>query len=233
MSAQVRAKKRVKCTLEQMARAIEAVRSGNLSKKAAAKAYAVPRTTLLDKLAGRVPKPATPPGWKPTLTCAEEANLVRYAKLMFEIGYPLTKREFLKEVKHILDIDGRETPFKNNLPGHHWFELFRKRNPEMTMRTPMGLGQERAKINIDMISSWFDGVINYLVKEVPDHDRLLKNPRRIFNADESGFPLCAKSNRVMAPKCLPSCYKHKAANHSYGSFQCLWRLSAPFNTFSG
>ena len=141
-----------------------------------------------------MPEPATQPGRKPTLTCAEEATLVCYAKLMFEIGYQLTKREFLKEMKHILDIDGRETPFKNNLPGHHWFELFRKRNPEMTMRTPIGLGQEHAKINIDMISSWFDGVINYLVNEDPDRDRLLKNPGRIFNADESGFPLCAKSN---------------------------------------
>ena len=114
MSAQVRARKRVKYAPEQMARAIEAVRSGNLNKKAAAKAYAVPHTALLDKLAGRVPEPVTLQGLKPTLTCAEEATLVRFAKLMFEIGYPLTKREFLKEVKHILDIDSRETPLKNN-----------------------------------------------------------------------------------------------------------------------
>ena len=77
-----KSKERVKYAPKQMARTIEAVRPGNLSKKAAAKAYAVSCTTLLDKLAGRVPEPATQPGRKPTLTCAEEATLVRYVKLM-------------------------------------------------------------------------------------------------------------------------------------------------------
>ncbi|XP_060565599.1 uncharacterized protein LOC132724685 [Ruditapes philippinarum] len=32
-----------------------------------------------------------------------------------------------------------------------------------------------------------------------DYQAMLKNPRRVFNADESGFPLAVKSGRVIAP----------------------------------
>ena len=93
------------------------------------------------------------------------------------------------------------------------------------MQTPMGLGQERTKINIDMISSWFDRVINYLVKEVRDHDHMLKNPRRIFNADHFGFLLCAKSNRVMAPKGIHNV--HQVVTNT----KLQITVTAAFNTF--
>ena len=61
MSSQAGVKKRLQYRPEQMAMAMHMVRSGTMSKKAAAKTYGVPRTTLLDKLAGRVPEIPTPP----------------------------------------------------------------------------------------------------------------------------------------------------------------------------
>jgi len=77
---------------------------------------------------GRVPESDTRPGPTTVLTSAEEKTLVNYINLMSEIGYPLTRHELLKEVKRILDLDGRRTPFPNNLPGKGWFYLFRSRN---------------------------------------------------------------------------------------------------------
>ena len=62
------AKKRVRYTPERMAMAIHMVRSCGMSRKAAAKAYGVPRTTLLDKLAGRVPEAPTSPGRRVVLS---------------------------------------------------------------------------------------------------------------------------------------------------------------------
>ena len=180
--------------------AIHMVRSGGMSRKAAAKAYGVPRTTLLDKLAGGVPEAATPAGRHTVLIKSEEDTLVRYCHLMAEIGYPLTKGEFLGEVKHVLDIDGRTTPFKDNRPGKKWFQIFQKRHPEIKMRTPMSLGHERSVVNIEMITGWYDGVTKFLKKEVPDYETLLTSPRRVFNADESGFPLAPKPGRVLAEK---------------------------------
>ena len=35
---------------------------------------------------------------------------------------------------------------------------------------------------------------------MPDYECLVRNPRRIFNADESGFPLSVKPDRVLASK---------------------------------
>lgn len=51
------------------------------------------------------------------LTAAEETALASYIKLMASIGYPLTRRLLCCEVKKILDLDGRVTPFVDNLPG--------------------------------------------------------------------------------------------------------------------
>lgn len=124
MASRIHIKKRVNYGPEQMAKAISTVRSGAMSRKLAAKTFQIPRTTLIDKLAGRVPEERGHTGRKPVLTIEEENTLVRYAQLMAEIGYPLTKAEFSKEVKHVLDIDGRNTPFKNNLPGYKWFNSY-------------------------------------------------------------------------------------------------------------
>jgi hypothetical protein len=206
MSSQLQAKKRLKYAPEMMAKALEAVRSGAMSKKMAAKTFNVPRTTLLDKLAGRVPEVGNS-GPKPVLNSAEEITLVNYAKLMQEIGYPLTRPEFLKEIKKILDIDGRKTPFANNLPGNKWFHNFVKRHPDIVMRKPQGLGQERASVTLEKIQSWYDTLLAYLESEVPDYEKMIKNPRRIFNGDESGFPLSVKPDKVLASKGATNVYQ--------------------------
>lgn len=191
-------KKRRQYAPEQMALAIEAVRENKMSKKQASKIFGVPRTTLLDKLSGRVPEGPVSPGTRPTLTEAEEKTLVNYILLMADVGYPLTRKELLLEVKKILDLDGRKTAFRDNLPGKDWYKRFRQRNPELTMRTPQSLGHERAMINKDMVEMWFSTLFKFLDSEVPDYKMLINNPRRIFNADESGFPLCIKSGKVLA-----------------------------------
>ena len=136
-----------------MARVIAAVKSGSLSKKMAAKTSNVPRMTLLDKLSGRVPEVGVS-GPKPILNNAEKTTLINYSKLMQEISYPLTRPEFLKEVKKILDIDSRKTPFTNNLPGKKWFRNFVAHHSDITMRKPQGLGQERAKVTLAKIQNW-------------------------------------------------------------------------------
>ena len=200
MSRQISAKKRVRYSPESMALAIDMVRKGVMNKKQASTTYGVPRTTLLDKLAGRVPEAPTKPGPAPVLTKAEEEVLVNYCNLMAEIGYPLKRHELKKEVQRVLNSDGRSTPFKENLPGNYWFRAFINRHPDLTERTALSLGHERAIISKEMLQVWFDGVHTFLEKEIPDWKLLLKDPRRIFNADESGFPLCVSSGKVLAPR---------------------------------
>ena len=90
MSSQIGCKRRKQYAPEALKMAIAMVRSGQMSKKGAAKMYGVPRTTLLDMLAGRVPKEDVRPGKKPVLTAAEEQKLVDFAKKMCDFGYPVT-----------------------------------------------------------------------------------------------------------------------------------------------
>ena len=116
MSGQVSAKIYRQYDPVSLASALEAVRGGSMSQRAAARAFCVPKTTLADKLAGRVPDVAQS-GPQTVLTSAEESVLVEYVNLMARIGFPIKRQELSSEVKKILDIDGRKNPFKDNKPG--------------------------------------------------------------------------------------------------------------------
>ncbi len=86
-----------------------------MSKKRAALLYGVPRTTLIDKLSGRVPEVhVAKSGPSTVLTPAEEETLVNYVPLMASIGYPLSTANLL--LKRALDRDCRKL-FTNNMPG--------------------------------------------------------------------------------------------------------------------
>ena len=75
-----------------------------------------------------------------------------------------------------------------------------KRHPEISHRTAMTLGHQRAMINKSMIDGWFGCLKTYLQREIPDWENMVKDPRRCFNADESGFPLCINTGKVLAEK---------------------------------
>jgi hypothetical protein len=118
MSRQLEFKrKRVLYSPQKMAMAIHMVRTTGMSKKSAAKTYGVPRSTLQDKLSGRVPEQPTRPGSKSTFTAAEEARMVLHINKMATIGYPIYKKQLLVDAKRIVDADGRRNAFANNMPG--------------------------------------------------------------------------------------------------------------------
>ncbi len=96
--------------------ALAAIRSGMLSLRKAASAYNLPPSTLSDKINGKTPE-ISKSGPPPILTSAEESVLGDYITLMSSIGYPLTKKLLMLEVKKILDKEGRSTPFPDNIPG--------------------------------------------------------------------------------------------------------------------
>ena len=126
MSQQLQAaKKRMLYSPTKMSLAIEMVRNGAMSKRKAAATYGVPKSTLLDKLAGRSPEERVSPGPQTVLTAAEENVVSEYCILMASIGYPLSRKELLLEVKKILDIDGRKHPLRTIAQGRTGFTLLR------------------------------------------------------------------------------------------------------------
>jgi len=142
---------------------------------------------------------------KPVLSLTEEKRIVQWAVGMSRICYGRTRQELASTVKKILDADGRPNPFKDNRPGKRWLKGFFKRNPELSLRTTIQIGKERALVTREKVMKWFTDFRNYIEVELGDSD-LLKDPSRFYNADESGFALCTKGNQVIGCRGAPVVY---------------------------
>ncbi|XP_053392074.1 uncharacterized protein LOC128554789 [Mercenaria mercenaria] len=214
MSKQAGASKYRQYSPSKVATAVSMVESGAMTKRKVAITYGIPRTNFHVTgtwWGGKAPLGAKP-GKPCVLTEAEEVVLVDYVKLMSSIGYPLKRQELCYEVKKVLDHDGRKTPFKDNLPGKRWYQLFTKRHTDLSERSAMALGHQRSHINFEMIDGWFNGLKSFLKQEVPDWESLLQDPRRIFNADKSGSPLSVTSGKVLTEKGVRHVYQVCTSN---------------------
>ena len=120
--------------------------------------------------------------------------LVHWAIEMAAIGYGRTREQLCLTVKAMLDKDGRTNPFRQNMPGKDWWYAFLKRHPEISQRTPEVLQKLRAYCCTPAaIEKWFSDFESFVVL-----NDIKNQSRRIWNADESGFPLCPKTSRVIA-----------------------------------
>ena len=117
-----------------MVQAMEAVRSGKMGQNQAAKTYDVPRTTLKDRLSGRV-KHGKKSGPEPYLTTEEEAELAEFLKQCARMGHGKTKKELFSIVQRSLIKKGRSLEHFN---GDGWWNRFTQRHPKLSLRTSEG-----------------------------------------------------------------------------------------------
>ena len=87
-------------------KALQAVKDKRMSLRDAQKEYGVPKTTLIDRLAGRR---GAKLGRTTVLSEEEEEYLVERILVMGEWGFPLAKRDLTHIVKDYLDRQGRTT----------------------------------------------------------------------------------------------------------------------------
>ncbi|XP_063864311.1 uncharacterized protein LOC135102737 isoform X3 [Scylla paramamosain] len=179
---------------EQVEKAVELVRSKQMSLNAASKTFGIPYATLGDKVRGRRPMQPAP---KTVLSMEEEKKLVDWLIEVPQRGFGRTKDDLKDMVKTILDDREERTVFKNNRPGKDWMRAFFKRHPEIRERIGQPLGRERAIVTKDALGEWFQQMKHYLDTIDPT---LLTSPDRIFNADESGFNIrvCPKTKRIIS-----------------------------------
>ncbi|KAH3860850.1 hypothetical protein DPMN_023773 [Dreissena polymorpha] len=86
----------------------------------------------------------------------------------------------------------------------------------------MQLGKERAVITPAKIENWFHELRSFLKDEVQDPD-LIRDPSRLYYADETGFPLCPKSGKVLSMKGAKHVYNYTSSNES--QIPCLRQRS--------
>lgn len=180
---------------EAMEKALNAVITQGISIRRAALDYGVPKSTLGDRVSGRV-VPGSTSGPKRILSDEEEEDLVAFVRRCSAVGYPKTRKDVIALVQRIADSRGINHQISNG-----WWEKFCARNPSITLRAPVPLSKARAiATDSEIVDNYFD----LLQKTITEHD-LLDKPCQIFNADESGFPLAPKS-----PKGIHAIGEHSA-----------------------
>lgn len=92
----------------------------------------------------------------------------------------------------------QQNRFKDNKPGRTWLASFLKRNPEISNRVAQNLTSTRAAVKKESIEKWFTEVYSYLQQS--NFEDILKDPSRVFNADETAFFLNPKGSKVLARK---------------------------------
>ena len=106
----------------------------------AALEYNVPKSTLHDRVSGRV-KPGAKPGPSRYLNDEEEEEIVRWIIGCAEVGYA-------KSVKEVRAVVGAIVANKLGVPNvtisQGWWEKFCKRCPELALRTGEAVAYRRA-----------------------------------------------------------------------------------------
>ena len=137
---------------DSMVQAMDAVKSGLLGVNRAALEYGVPKTTLKDRIAGRVSH-GTNIGSKPYLSKKEEEELVKFLINCSKMGYGKTRSEVLKIVEATL----KKKNDMNLKLSQGWWWRFRQRWPQLTLRRGDSFSLAREKMtNYDVFHHYFD-----------------------------------------------------------------------------
>ena len=187
-----RPQRRMQWTAEQMDAALYSATHDLLSGNKAADLHGVPRSTLKDRLSGRV-KHGTKPGPKPYLSAEEEAELTSHLLQAADLGFGKIRRD----VKCIVETYARQ---KNTLKGaaisDGWWNKYLKRNPEISLRCgDSTAGVRMDAINTDNMKAYFD-----LLRQIYDEHGFESHPECIYNMDETGVPLEPRPPKVVARK---------------------------------
>ena len=216
-----------KWSLNNLAAAVEDIREKKLSVRAAAAAHGIPKSTLFNYASGKV-EIGSKHGPDTILTAAEEQMLVNYVIHMAEIGYGHTREHPCNTVKEKY---GRPNP-KNNRSGRKWWSLFMKRHP-IVICSPEHLQLFHVRCcTPEVLDEWYTGFDQFL----QTHE-LKEQPNHIWKADESGFPLCPKTGKVMAIRNARSVYGITSDTKEQITILCAANAAGdtvpPMHIFSG
>lgn len=176
---------------ENMKRAVAAVVASGISIRKAAIMYGIPKSTLGDRISGRVTEGNQSEPLR-YLSAEEEQELVLFLEGCADIGYAKTVKEILAQVAQVLACRGVQKEVSNG-----WWEAFRKRDPKLGLRTAAVVSKSRATAsNREDVDRYFD-----LLEETLNENDLRDKPGQIFNLDETDMPLDPKPPKTVHVRC--------------------------------
>lgn len=185
--------KTLKYSQESMVAAIHMMKSDPLATtRGTSKLFKVPRTTLRDRLAGRVAVDAKP-GRRPVLTAALEEKLIDYACNRASLGIGFGKKQFMQYAGNL--VKKHNVAFKKTLPSNRWWHLIQKRHRnKLSLSQPEGTASIRHQcMDSVKVSKYFSAL-----GEVLTENDLHTKPRCLWNMDETGLQLDVKPRKVVA-----------------------------------
>lgn len=192
-------RKKKKWTEEAMERALVEVKSGRCTVRQAAKQFGVPKSSLGDRVSGRV-TPGSRSGPAQLITSADEDLLVEFSLYMSKHGFPLTKQQLVSFASSIYKRQHRRVAFSKL--GQTWWLNFRKRQEKnITIQQADNVVRGRTVCaRKEAVNQFF-----HLLNGVMDANELREKPHQILNCSETGFQLGRK--RVIYPKSASLGYK--------------------------
>ena len=176
---------------ECMTAALEAVKKGQSISQAACD-HGVPKTTMYDRVSGRIAH-SSKPGPKPYLTSNEESTLSSYLKQCARVGYGKTRRDVLSLVQNAASEKG---VLRSGQVSQGWWRRFLEQQKDISLRQ----GDTTAHVRMDaMNKETVEHYFSLLLDVLSSHD-LLNKPAQIYNVDETGVPLHPRPPKLVSPK---------------------------------
>ena len=182
-------------TDREMLAAIDDVKQG-MSCNKAADAHCVPRSTLKDRISGRVIHGRNP-GPVCYLSSEEESLLADYLLKASDMGYGKTRRDVCCIVESYLKQKGS---LKGERVSNGWWDKFLRRNPTLRLR----IGDSTAGVRFDAINT--ENMDNYfkLLKDTYDQYDFSDNPECIFRSGVSALLSLPSQFRTSSGVSTPS-----------------------------
>ncbi|XP_012722624.2 uncharacterized protein si:rp71-1d10.8 [Fundulus heteroclitus] len=195
-------RKKKKWTEEAMERALTEVKSGRRTVRQAAKEFAVPKSSLGDRVSGRV-APGSRSGPARLITSADEKLLVEFSLYVSEHGFPLTKQQVVSFASSLYKRQHRRVAFSKL--GQTWWLNFRRRQEKNIAIQPAdGAARGRtACVRKEALDQFFR-----LLSTVVDAHGLGNSPGRIYSCSETGYQLGRRKAGLSAAAAGPG---HKPA----------------------
>ena len=134
-------------------------------------------------------------GPEPYLSADVEQWIVSWISRMADIGYGQTKSDILDKVQVLVNSLNLETPWPTGQPSDKWYWLFMGHNPLLQYRMVSALSEERAGVMYDHLYAWFLELRAYCTSL--GELTIFEDATRIYNCDETGFPLAPKPRKVL------------------------------------
>ena len=141
-----------------------------------------------------------------------EQRLYRWLIEMARIGYGQSKNDSFNHIQVIIKRLKWETKFVDGCLGEQWYRLFLKHFPNLKLHQAQLLSHQHAGISHNALNVWYHELFKYL--EEMGNLSILNEPLRIFNADETGFPMAPWPRKVLAGKGDPNVYQQGSSNKS-------------------